>query len=101
MTVHPPSIQLERLCVDDLPAATAEDTRAHVASCPTCAALLEELTRERGALVSSLPPGEAVLISKVPRATVRTVRVAENRGPSASRSGRAASHPNRAGPELG
>ena len=51
--------------------------------------------------ISSLPPGEAVLISKVPRATVRTVRVAENRGPSASRSGRAASHPDRAGPELG
>ena len=51
--------------------------------------------------ISSLPPGEAVLISKVPRATVRTVRVAENRGPSASRTGRAASHPDRAGPALG
>jgi hypothetical protein len=44
--------------------------------------------------IASLPPGEAVLISKVPRSTVRTVRVA-------GRGGRAPSRGARDGPELG
>ncbi len=56
--------------------------------------------------ISSLPPGEAVLITKVPRAAVRTVRVAERRGPripSAGRDGRRNGIPSagRDGAELG
>jgi type IV secretory pathway TraG/TraD family ATPase VirD4 len=58
--------------------------------------------------ISSLPPGEAVVISKVPRASVRTVRVAENLGPTASKAGcgglraeRGGLRAERGGPELG
>ncbi len=52
--------------------------------------------------ISSLPPGEAVLITKVPRASVHTVRVAPRRAARERPRGRAA--PTRAderGPELG
>lgn len=75
MSAHPPSLVLERLSVDNLPSAQAEEVRAHVASCPECAALLDELSRERAALVSSLPPSEfAARVSARARATARRAR---------------------------
>lgn len=54
--------------------------------------------------ISSLPPGQAVLITKVPRAAVRTVRVAERqarRDPRASRPDSGLARRERDGPALG
>ncbi len=51
--------------------------------------------------ISSLPPGQAVLITKVPRAAVRTVRVAERHDRGAWRTDRGLPRSGRDGPELG
>ena len=87
--------------------ADARDAGRRVASSGGTAQDQEALVR--GAVAyASLPPGEAVVISKVPRASVRTVRVVENRGPAApqadrggSRADRGGSRADGGGPELG
>ncbi|MGZ3438887.1 MAG: anti-sigma factor family protein [Polyangia bacterium] len=66
---------LERVSVDDLPPAQADEIRAHVASCASCAALLDELKGERAALVSSHPPAEfAATVGRRARLTVWRAR---------------------------
>lgn len=57
MSEHPTTMELERLSVDDLPAARADEVRRHVAGCARCAEVAPQIAAHATAYFAAHPAG--------------------------------------------